>query len=125
MRTLFAATTVAIASVLLFGLAPAVTTTGFDVLPSLKDESATSTASYRTALLRRAFVTAQVALSLVLTIGAGLFVQSLSRAMRVDPGFDPTPSSRCRLTWIFRATRPIAARRSHPDSSSSRRPFLA
>jgi putative ABC transport system permease protein len=89
LRALLAATTVALATVMLVGLAPALTATRFDVLTALKDEGTTSTASHGAARLRRVFVVAQVALSLALVIAAGLFVQSLSRAMRVDPGFDP------------------------------------
>jgi len=65
------------------------TTTRFDVLPVLKDEGTTSTTSRGPGRLRRTLVIAQVALSLTLLVTTGLFVQSLSRAMRVDPGFDP------------------------------------
>ncbi len=39
--------------------------------------------------LRQAFVVSQVAFSLVLVIGAGLFVRGLQRAATIDPGFDP------------------------------------
>ncbi|HZM59476.1 MAG TPA: ABC transporter permease [Vicinamibacterales bacterium] len=88
LRALLAATTVAIGTVLVFGLAPAVTATRFDVLPALKDEGTTATASHGVARLRRGFVIAQVALSLTLVIAAGLFLQSLSRALSVHPGFD-------------------------------------
>jgi putative ABC transport system permease protein len=88
-RALVASTAVAVGAVVLFGLAPAVTTTRFDVLPVLKDEGTTSTTSRGPGRLRRALVVAQVALSLTLLVMTGLFFQSLSRAMRVDPGFDP------------------------------------
>jgi predicted permease len=88
-RALVAATAVAVGAVLLFGLAPALTTTRFDVLPVLKDESSTSTISRGPGRLRRALIVAQVALSLTLVVITGLFFQSLVRAMQVDPGFDP------------------------------------
>lgn len=88
-RSLLAATAVSIATVLIFGVAPALTATRFDVLPTLKDESTTSTASRGSVRLRRVFVIAQIALSLALVIAAGLFLQSFSRAARVDVGFDP------------------------------------
>ena len=88
-RALVAAITVALAAIVLFGVAPALTTTRFDVLPVLKDEGgANSTTSLGPRRLRRALVVAQVALSLTLLVITGLFFQSLSRAMRVDPGFD-------------------------------------
>jgi predicted permease len=88
-RALVAATAVAVGAVVLFGLAPAATTTRFDVLPVLKDEGTTSTMSRGPGRLRRVLVVAQIALSLTLLITTGLFFQSLSRALRVDPGFDP------------------------------------
>jgi predicted permease len=88
-RGLVATTAVAVVTTIFFGLAPALTTTKFEVLPALKDEATTSTAAPGPVRLRRIFVVAQVALSLTLLIAAGLFLQSLSKAMRVDPGFEP------------------------------------
>jgi len=88
-RALVATMAAAIGTTLLFGLAPAMTGTRFDILPMLKDEGATSTAASGRTRLRRLFVVAQVALSLTVLIATGLFVQSLSRAIRVDPGFEP------------------------------------
>jgi putative ABC transport system permease protein len=88
-RALLAATTVGVATVVLFGLGPALTTTRFDVLPVLKDEGTTSTTSRGAGRLRRTLVVAQVALSLTLLVMTSLFFQSLSRALRVHPGFDP------------------------------------
>jgi predicted permease len=88
-RTLVASTILATVATTLFGLAPAFTATKFDLLPALKEEGPTSTEPGGRARLRRAFVVVQVALSLTLVIVAGLFVKSLSRTMRVDPGFDP------------------------------------
>ena len=86
-RALFATTLLAIATTVVFGLAPALTVTNTALLPALNEEGGTT--SGRGARLRRAFVVAQVAGSLVLLIAAGLFVQSLSKAVQVDLGFDP------------------------------------
>jgi putative ABC transport system permease protein len=88
-RALLATTVVAVVTTIFFGLAPALTATKFEVLPALKDEGTTSTAALGPARWRRIFVVVQVALSLTLLIAAGLFLQSLSKAMRVDPGFEP------------------------------------
>ena len=73
---------------LFFGLAPALRASKPDVLETLKDGSGAS-ASPRRAWLRNSLVVAQVALSLVLLMSAGLFLKTLRRATLTDPGFDP------------------------------------
>jgi predicted permease len=88
-RALFAAVTIAMLTTIVFGLAPAAAATKFDVLPALKNEGLTMTAASAGTRLRRVFIVAQVAVSLALLITAGLFFQSLTKAMRVDPGFEP------------------------------------
>ena len=72
---------------LLFGLLPALQSTKPDLAPTLKDESRAASGGRRGASLRNALVTAQIAISLVLLIGSGLFVRSLISAQSVDPGF--------------------------------------
>jgi predicted permease len=88
-RALLAATTIAILTTMFFGLAPAVTATRFEVLPTLKEETTTSTPAAGRTRLRRAFVITQVTLSLTLLIVAGLFLRSLLKVTQVDPGFEP------------------------------------
>jgi putative ABC transport system permease protein len=88
-RGLAAATVSAVGAILMFGLAPAMTATRVDVVQILKEEGTTATGSRGPARLRRTLVVAQVALSLALLVIAGLFLQSLSRTLGVDPGFDP------------------------------------
>jgi predicted permease len=68
------------------GLAPARQASKTDPLNALKEDSQALSGRAR---LRRAFVVAQVACSLVLVITAGLFTRALERAGSVDPGFDP------------------------------------
>jgi predicted permease len=72
---------------ILFGLAPALQSTRPDVAPTLKD-TATSVAGGRSARLRKALVAGQVAVSLLLLIGAGLFLRTLDNLLAVDVGFD-------------------------------------
>lgn len=72
---------------LVFGLAPAWRSTRVDLTPSLKDSGRASSAVHRS-LLGRGLVVFQVALSLVLLVGAGLFVRTLLNLQRVDPGFN-------------------------------------
>src|SRR6185503_14173502 len=77
-----------IAAGIAFGLAPALSASRPDLVPALKDESFVPDARSRRYNLRSALVAAQVALSLVLLITAGLFVRNLREVQRVDPGFD-------------------------------------
>jgi predicted permease len=73
---------------LLFGLAPALHASRPDLVVDLKDRSAQPSGAGRRVNLRSALVVAQVALSLVSLIGAGLFLRSLRNAQRIDPGFE-------------------------------------
>ncbi|HST12602.1 MAG TPA: ABC transporter permease, partial [Terriglobales bacterium] len=72
----------------IFGLAPALQASRPDLLPALKDEVSSAAPGLRRFSLRNLLVVAQVALSLVLLIGAGLFLRSLQNAQAIDPGFD-------------------------------------
>jgi putative ABC transport system permease protein len=77
-----------IATGVFFGLAPALQASRPDLVPSLKDEVSAATLGGRRFTLRNVLVVAQVALSLVLLIGAGLFLRSLNNAQGINPGFD-------------------------------------
>jgi predicted permease len=72
---------------IIFGVAPAWRTTKVDLTPSLKDSGRSSSAIHRS-FLSRGLVVLQVALSLLLLVGAGLFVRTLLNLQRVDPGFN-------------------------------------
>jgi predicted permease len=72
---------------LVFGVAPAWRATKVDLTPALKDSGRGSSAASRS-LLSRGLVVMQVALSLLLLVGAGLFVRTLVNLQRVDPGFN-------------------------------------
>jgi predicted permease len=72
----------------LFGLAPALRCARVDLVTPLKEETAHTSTSSR-ANLRSALVVAQVALSMVALIGAGLFVRSMENMRAIDPGFNP------------------------------------
>ena len=69
-----------------FGLVPATQTASPAVLPALKDESMLR--GYRKSRLRNIFVVAQVAISFVLLIGAGLFIRSFLKARNSSFGFE-------------------------------------
>lgn len=70
----------------LFGLVPALWSAGVELSPNLKGEESATFGGHLT--WQKAFVTFQVALSLLLLIGAGLFLKSLEKLRTVDLGFD-------------------------------------
>ena len=71
---------------LLAGLAPALQASRAEVVGGLKADAQGGPERMR---LRNAFVISQVAFSIVLVVGAGLFGRALQRAATIDPGFDP------------------------------------
>ena len=73
------------ATVLLFGVVPALKASRIDLVPTLKDADATS--FRRGPSLQNLLVVTQVALSLLLLAGAGLFVRSLWKLQGIDKGF--------------------------------------
>ena len=72
---------------LLFGLAPALQTSKPDLVATLKEGG--QKGGSQGGRMRNALVVAEVALALVLVIGAGLMIRSFLRLQRVDPGFNP------------------------------------
>ncbi|HUG38870.1 MAG TPA: ADOP family duplicated permease [Longimicrobiales bacterium] len=78
----------ALATGLIFGLVPALRSARGGVAAALRNESRGQSAGRRVSLLRGGLVTAQVVLSLVLVVGAGLLTRSLANTERVDPGVD-------------------------------------
>jgi predicted permease len=73
-----------------FGLLPALKTSRPDLQQALKGATGKATADRAQNRLRNALVTAEVALSLVLLIGAGLMMRSFLRLASAPPGFDPS-----------------------------------
>jgi len=78
---------VALLTGLLFGLAPAWQAVRVDPNPALKDGAASGPRAR--ARLGKSLVVAQVALSLLLLVGAGLFLRTLHNLRNVDAGFQP------------------------------------
>jgi predicted permease len=78
---------VSVVTGIVFGLAPALQASRLDIVAALKSEDALARAGSRRSRLRAVFVAAQVTLSVVLLVGAGLFIRSLQNAHTIDPGF--------------------------------------
>jgi putative ABC transport system permease protein len=72
---------------LVFGIAPAWQSTKLNLQETLKEGGRQATDA-RGGRLRNIFVIAEVALAMLLLVGAGLFIKSLSRLHASDPGFD-------------------------------------
>ncbi|MGH9854958.1 MAG: ABC transporter permease, partial [Blastocatellia bacterium] len=84
--------TLALATGVLFGLIPAIQSSFANVNESLKEGAGGSVAGFRNLRkisARGLLVVGEIALSLVLLIGAGLMVKSLTRLQAVNPGFSP------------------------------------
>ncbi len=73
---------------IVFGLLPALRATGVDLAGAMKESSRSVTGS-RT-ILSKGLVVVQVAMSVVLLVGAGLFLRTLENLKSVDVGFDST-----------------------------------
>ncbi|MDX2057993.1 MAG: ABC transporter permease [Gemmatimonadales bacterium] len=82
------AVAVSLGSVLLFGLVPAVRSAGADLARTLR-EGAKGSSATTSDWLRRGLVAAEVALALILLVGAGLLIRTAIHLGRIDPGFRP------------------------------------
>lgn len=82
-------TVVTLLASIIVGIAPALSATRINLLESLKEGGQKAGSGTSHSLLRNTLVVFQLALSLVLVAGCGLFVRSLSHLLRVDSGFLP------------------------------------
>ena len=80
-----------------FGLVPALAASGSALTDALKEGGRSGSAA-RGTRTRGAFVVAEVALALVLLVGAGLLVRSFVQLAKVDPGFDTTHAVTMRVS---------------------------
>jgi putative ABC transport system permease protein len=86
---LWFAAVAALVTTVVFGLAPALTASRSALAENLKEGGRGSGESARRNRFRAALVVVEVALALLLVIGATLTVRSLARLQAVDPGFRP------------------------------------
>ncbi len=86
-RTVAFAFGLALLTGIAFGLLPAMQSTRPNLYPTLKDQGSSVIGGFGQIRSRQALVVAQVALSLLLLVGAGLFTRSLINLRKLDPGF--------------------------------------
>ncbi len=89
LRVLAVAASIAVATGILSGLFPALQLSKPDLARALKDGGRGAVGSGRRRL-RNALVVTEVALAVILLVGAALFISSFASVMRIDPGFDPS-----------------------------------
>jgi predicted permease len=94
-RVLLFTAAVALLTGVLFGIAPALRATGNDVNTTLKENSRSVIG--RRSVLGKSLLVVQVAVSLVLLIGAGLFLRTVDNLRSVDVGFNPNSLTMFRL----------------------------
>ena len=97
LRTIAFVVVTAVLIAIVLSIAPSATITDHSLSDALRDGARTGTGAGR-ARARRALVVSEIAVSLVLVVGALLLAQSLSRMQRADPGFDPTGVLTLRLS---------------------------
>jgi predicted permease len=84
----------------IFGLAPALQASRPDLNETLKDSGRSSTGGAGHRRVRSLLVVSEIALSLVLLVGAGLLMRSFLKLQAVDPGFNPQNSLVGRISLI-------------------------
>lgn len=81
-------TVVAVGTGILFGLIPALASAKPELTESLKEGGRSATTGSRTNQVRNSLVVVEIALALVLLVGAGLLLKSYARVQEIDPGFN-------------------------------------
>ena len=87
-RMLAFAAGLSVVSALLFGLLPALRGSSPELVSTLKESNSTVSGGAGRQWVRRGLVAVEVALSVVLVVGAGLMLRSFERLLSVHPGFD-------------------------------------
>ncbi len=118
-RVLFFVFGISLLTGIVFGIAPAWSASCTDFAESLKEGGRGATAGPSGHLLRKVLVTAEIALALVLLVGAGLLIKGFSRLRSVNPGFD----SQNVMTMHLQL--PVARYAEIPPQTQFRRELLA
>jgi predicted permease len=107
-RVLFFTASISLIAGILFGLAPALKTSQPDLQESLKEGGRSASGTRHR--VQGVFVVTEMAMALVLLVGAGLMIRSLTRLWSVDPGFNP------HNVLTFGLTLPPSMTKASPDA---------
>jgi putative ABC transport system permease protein len=88
LRVLLFTLIISVLAGIIFGTVPALQLARSDPNTALRDDGRGISAGHTRSQMKNLLVVSQVALSLLLIIGAGLLLRSFVRLLRVDPGFD-------------------------------------
>jgi predicted permease len=86
---LLATMVISVLTGVIFGILPALRASGEAPIAVLKEDTGSASGGMRKARLASALVVAQISLSLLLLICAGLFIRSFMSAQQINPGFNP------------------------------------
>jgi putative ABC transport system permease protein len=111
---------VSVLTAVVFSLLPALKASRPDINDVLKAGAKTATSSGSSQLWRDSLVVAEVALGLVLLIGAGLMMRSFASLTNVHPGFDPNNVLTARITLTGAAYDDTEARRRYVSQTLER-----
>ena len=100
-RVLMFALLISILTGLLFGLAPAVQSTRTDAVSEMREGSRGSGHSRQTRRLRDTLIVSELALAVVLMVGAGLLLRTLNTLLAENPGFNPARVVAARVNLPF------------------------
>ncbi len=104
---------ISVATGVAFGILPALQTSRSNLQPMLKEGAGRATGGVQRQRLRSLLLVSEIALALVLLIGAGLLVQSFRELLRVDPGFHPERCLAMRVVLPQKTPPTVAAAFSH------------
>jgi putative ABC transport system permease protein len=93
---------VSLGTAIAFGLLPALRASRLDLRDTIHGDTR-RTSHAPTSLARRVLVAADVALAVVLLVGAGLMIRSVGRLLGVDPGFDPDQVLTTQISMVGQA----------------------
>jgi putative ABC transport system permease protein len=112
------AVAVALVASLVFGLAPALQASRLDLVDGLRQGGKGSSLGARAGWTRNGFVVAEIALAVVLVVGAGLLARSLATLSAVDMGFSPEH------LLVLRTSVPVASSEDAPRATAFYRDLL-